>query len=125
MNADKLVQFANQEYLNLETYRKSGKAVQTPVWFAEENSVLYFYTHASAGKVKRIRKNPHVRVVPCGFFGRPKGVWIEGTARIEGADGTERGMQLLTGKYGWKKRIGDIFSGWRDRARVVITIRFD
>lgn len=125
MTAEKLVQFAQQEYLNLETYRKDGKPVQTPVWFVEESGLLYCYTHASAGKVKRLRRNPRVRVVPCTFGGKPRGVWVEGTARIEEAEGTERGLELLTRKYGWKKRIGDFFSALRDPARVVFSIRLD
>ena len=33
--SDKLVQFTNKKYLNLESFRKTGKAVATPVWFAE------------------------------------------------------------------------------------------
>jgi hypothetical protein len=35
MSNDDLAQFADQKYLDLETYRKNGKAVVTPVWFAE------------------------------------------------------------------------------------------
>src|SRR5262245_13309055 len=34
---DKLSQFAGEKYLNIETYRKSGAAVATPVWFAEDS----------------------------------------------------------------------------------------
>lgn len=30
--------FAGQRYLNLDTFRKSGQGVKTPVWFAAEPS---------------------------------------------------------------------------------------
>ena len=40
--------------------RIDGTPVQTPVWFAEEHGVLYVYTLANAGKVKRIGRNPRI-----------------------------------------------------------------
>lgn len=57
--------FAGQRYLSLETFKKSGQGVKTPVWFAAEPSVeldsnnvkLYVYTIGVSGKVKRIRNN--------------------------------------------------------------------
>ena len=57
MNDSQLAPFAGQKYLNLESYRKNGQAVQTPLWFVEENGVLYVYSLADAWKVKRVRNN--------------------------------------------------------------------
>jgi hypothetical protein len=57
-----LAQFAGQQYLNLETYRKTGQAMPTPVWFLEDNGTLYVRTVANSGQVKRIRNNSRVRV---------------------------------------------------------------
>ena len=42
MNGDKLAQFAEQKYLNLESFRKNGQGVRTPLWFVEDDGVLYF-----------------------------------------------------------------------------------
>jgi hypothetical protein len=122
MNNDKLAQFANQKYLNLETYRKSGKPVPTPVWFAEDNGVLYVYSNASTGKVKRIRNNPRVRIVPCDARGGPKGEWIEAQARLVDDVEGQRGHQLLNRKYGWQKKLIDFFSGFKKSQQVVIAI---
>ena len=55
--------FAGHKYLNLETFKKSGEGVKTPVWFAPDPSVrldsrdakLYVYTLGVSGKVKRMR----------------------------------------------------------------------
>ena len=70
MRHSRLAQFADQQYLNLETYRKDGRAVRTPVWFAEdEGGVLYLRTVKDAGKVKRIRRQARVRVAPCDMAG--------------------------------------------------------
>ena len=64
--------FAGQRYLNLETFKKSGQGVKTPVWFAAEPSVkldsndakLYVYTIGVSGKVKRIRNNARTSLPP-------------------------------------------------------------
>ena len=58
MSKERLGQFEGQKYLNLESYRKTGAAVATPVWFADDGNELYIYSLADAGKVKRIRNNP-------------------------------------------------------------------
>jgi len=96
----KLVQFANQQYLTLETYRRDGQAVRTPVWFAEDNGVLYVHTVKNAGKVKRIRRTARVRVAPCDMIGAVKGEWIDGEARVLDEAGLTRANQLLDQKYG-------------------------
>ena len=64
-NPVRLGQFVRQEYLNLETFRKNGEGVKTPVWFVEDNGKLYVRTVADSAKVKRLRRNAQVRVTPC------------------------------------------------------------
>jgi PPOX class probable F420-dependent enzyme len=117
-----LDQFAGHEYLNLESYRRSGAPVRTPVWFAGDGGVLYIYTLADAGKVKRIRREPRVRIVPCSFRGEPRGQWIDAEARVAEPPEAERGHRLLDRKYGWKKKVGNLWSGLLGRRRVVITL---
>lgn len=125
MSDARLDQFANQKYLNLESYRKTGAAVATPVWFAQNGDELYIYSLAEAGKVKRIRNNPRVRVMPCDFRGGPKGEWVAGTARIIDGAEADRAQRLLDKKYGLVKRIGNIFSKIMKRSRAAIAIRLD
>ena len=122
MSNNKLNQFANQNYLSLESYRKTGSPVTTPMWFAEYNGALYVYSLATAGKVKRIRNDANVRVVPSDMRGKPKGEWVEAKAQILDERGAELGHKLLNKKYGWMKRIGDIFSKLRKRDKVVIAL---
>jgi uncharacterized protein len=123
MSSEKSAQFADQKYLNLESYRKNGTPVSTPVWFAEEQGVFYVYSLANAGKVKRIRSNPRVRIMPCDIRGNPKGEWVDAEARIADAATDAKGHKLLNQKYGLLKRVGDVFSKLRKRERAVITIR--
>ena len=52
-------------YLNLTTFRKNGVPVVTTVWFTLANAKIYVWTAKESGKVKRIRRNPQVRVAVC------------------------------------------------------------
>jgi hypothetical protein len=123
MSHEALAQVANQQYLNLESFKRDGTPVQTPVWFAEDGGVLYIYTLANSWKVKRIRRNPRVRIAPCTMRGNVTGQWVEAEAHIMDATTAEHGHTLLLQKYGWKKRLGNVFSGLMKRERVVMTIR--
>ena len=82
MSGNKIAQFLNQKCINLETYRKNNQAVQTPVWFAIEDNMIYVRTDNNSGKIKRARNNPHVRITPSNARGQPKGEWIDGEMRI-------------------------------------------
>ena len=123
MSSPNLASFAGQKYLNLESSKRDGTPVQTPVWFAEEQGVLYIYTLANAGKVKRIRRHPRIRIAPCTMRGTVIGPWVEAEATIVDATTAAHGHALLRHKYGWMKGIGDVFSHIMHRERVVIAIR--
>ena len=124
MHSPHLTPFATQRYLNLESVKRDGAPVQTPVWFAEEHGVLYVYTLAKAGKVKRIRRHPRIRLAPCTMRGTVTGPWVEADATIVDAPTAAHGHALLRHKYGWMKRIGDLVSRLLHRERVVRAIRF-
>ena len=83
-----LSQFQAENVISLETYRRNGEPVRTPVWFLEENGTLYVHTGGSTGKVKRIRRNPKVRVAPSTFRGKPKTEYIDAWAELETDPGT-------------------------------------
>jgi PPOX class probable F420-dependent enzyme len=123
MSDDKLTPFANQKYISVESYRKNGTPVATPVWFVEDGGVIYIYSLQNAGKVKRIRNNPRVRIAPCDIRGRITGQWVEAEARLLDAAGAGNAHRLLNRKYGWVKRLGDFFSKLRKRERATIAIR--
>jgi PPOX class probable F420-dependent enzyme len=75
--------FVGRGYISLETFRKSGAGVRTPVWFAESGldtpvPLFYVYTIGDSGKAKRIRNNSRVRIAPCDMRGK-----VFGEARAE------------------------------------------
>jgi PPOX class probable F420-dependent enzyme len=119
---ERLAQFAGEKYLNLESYRKSGQSVRTPVWFAQEGRIFYCYSEADSFKVKRIRNNPRVRIVPCDVRGKVKGEWVDATARILDEAGERETHRLINRKYGLIKRVLDILAGMRGHKRAAIAI---
>ena len=58
-------QFNKKQYLNLETFRKNGESMKTPVWFVQDGETIYVQTAANSGKVKRIRNNGNFLFVTC------------------------------------------------------------
>jgi uncharacterized protein len=92
-------------YLLVTTFRRDGTPVPTPVWVGRDGDELIVWTQTTAGKVKRVRKNPEVEVAECDFRGRPRGAPVRGTARILDADGTEHGRRVLKKKYGLTGRV--------------------
>jgi len=95
----KLAQFGGQKYMSLETFKKNGQGVKTPVWFVVHNDALYVYTEANSWKVKRIRNNPRVRVAVCNIRGDVKGAWFDATASIVEGDERLAADKLLDRKY--------------------------
>jgi len=94
----------NQKYVSLATYRKNGVAVQTPVWFAEENEKLYVMTRADSGKVKRIRANAVVKVAPSTIRGKITGHEFPARAHVLPEQDWARARQLIRAKY-WLARL--------------------
>ncbi len=125
MNNGKLAQFAKKKYLNLESYRRDGQGVRTPLWFVEDGGALYFYTVAHSYKVKRIAANPRVRVAPCDFRGAVQGEWVEATARRLNETEARRANELLNHKYGLSKRILNFLAKLRGHERAAFVIRLD
>ena len=96
----RLAQFAGQKHMSIETYRKTGEPVRTPVWFVERGGILYARTSDETGKYKRIRNNPSVRVVPCDMRGKVKGEWQKAEAKMVTGEEAQQAYEMLKQKYG-------------------------
>jgi len=95
-------EFSGRRYINLESYKKSGEPKMTPVQSLEHDGLIYVRTGPDTWKVKRIRRNPRVRLVPSDRNGKPMGKWVEGEAHM--LDGEERDRMLGV----FKKEYGSI-----------------
>ena len=115
------------KYINLETFRKDGSGVKTPVWVAPLDGKLVIYTAGTAYKVKRVRNNPKVRLAECNGSGKKiLGPWHDGTARILDAAGAAAADAALNRKYGVLRRVATFFSTVagkaKDRVYIEITL---
>jgi len=110
-------------YLSLATFRKNGKKVATPVWFAEDGGKLWVFTAGESGKVKRLRNSSRAEVAPCSMRGELRGEWQPATARlVDDPKAEERAYRALRRKYGWQMWLTDLGSrltGKIDRRAVI------
>lgn len=68
--------------MSLATFRKNGRPVPTPIWFAALGECLYVRTAAHFGKLKRIARDASVLVAPCTESGEVTGVSLPALARV-------------------------------------------
>jgi len=100
------------KYCLLVTYRRSGEAVATPVWFAlDDAGRLYVRTEAGAGKVKRVRRDARALVGPASARGKPLGPLAEGRARVLAPEEEQRAERVLQSNYGLGRRLYEGLSG--------------
>jgi len=98
-----------QSYICLTTFRKSGVAVPTPVWFSEANDKLYVSTRSDSGKYKRIRNNSRVQIAPCNMRGKVTGPQFDASARILPLQDWPAAQKLMRRKY-WLTRLSFLWS---------------
>jgi PPOX class probable F420-dependent enzyme len=105
-------------YVSLTTYRKDGTPVATPVWHVVDQGQLYVWTEADSWKVKRLRRDPRVKVVVCDVRGRiaPGAAQAEGAGRVLDEAGREKVRRLLGRKY-LMARVGDWWATLSGRRR--------
>ena len=97
----KLEQFKKQQFLNIESFRKNGQAVKTPVWFVQDGETLLVWTQAGSGKAKRIRRDGNIRIAPCTGSGELLGEWAPAYAKTnESVETVKHTTTLMKKKYG-------------------------
>lgn len=98
-------------YVSLSTFRRSGAAVATPVWFAVVERSYYVFCAGNAGKVKRLRNSPRARIAACDMRGRILGPAFDTLAYlVDDHEEEARAYAALHAKYGWQMRLTDFFS---------------
>jgi PPOX class probable F420-dependent enzyme len=98
-------------YASFATFRKSGAAVEVPVWFAEHGGRYYVFSAGNAGKVKRLRNSDRARVAACDFRGKVLGPWLPARARvITDPASIAAGARAMRAKYGFQSWIGDVLA---------------
>lgn len=117
-------QFSRRKYLNLETFRKSGVGVKTPVWFVEVDNIFYITTFPSSGKVKRISRNGRVNIAPCKVDGTLMGEWVPAFAFIvDDKAECQEADRMMFKKYGLLKKLLDIRQNRNGSENTILKIK--
>ena len=61
---------------------------------------LYFRSERRVPKIRRIETDPHVRVCPCNFRGKPTGAVAEGRARVLAGDEEKHAYDAIAANWG-------------------------
>ena len=120
--AQDLSSLEGHKYALLVSFRRSGEPVPTPVWFGLDGGRAYLNTRERNAKVKRILRDPHVRVGPCSFRGKPLGPLAEGTARVLPHADEARAEAAVQSNYGLLRRIYYATFGGRGDPTVYIEV---
>jgi PPOX class probable F420-dependent enzyme len=113
------------QYISLLSYKRDGGGVETPVWVAPLDGKLVIFTNRDSFKVKRVGRNPKVRVARCDVRGKLLGPWQDGTCTIStDAAHNERIMAALNAKYGFVASVLNFFSRLvgRDKERAFLEV---
>jgi PPOX class probable F420-dependent enzyme len=116
-----LKEFEGHKYISVETYRKDGRAVRTPVWFVSDGLALYVRTYEDSGKVKRIKKNKKVRAAPCSFEGAILGNWLEFEPEFI-RDDDARLKKMFSSKYGMQVMFTSFLARLRRKRYVMLKL---
>jgi PPOX class probable F420-dependent enzyme len=123
-----LAALSDASFVSLTTFRKTGVGVSTPVWIARDGADLIVTTPRKSGKVKRLRNDPRVTLVPCDRRGRvvDRASVLEAEAHIvSDADTVERLGRVFLRKYRLEYRVFMVIErivSRGDRTRVMLRI---
>jgi len=117
----KLMELGNATFIALETFRKNGDGIITPVWVTGEKDKLYVWTNLESWKVKRIQNNNHIRICESDARGNPKSEWLDATAQVLDSDNAlKKTKSLFRSKYGIQFRMFSLMG--RKRPKTVLEI---
>jgi uncharacterized protein len=106
-----------EPYIALETFKKDGTGVKTPVWAAALDGKLVVMTDGTSYKVKRLRNNAKIRAAGCTVGGNVHGPWYEGSGRVLDEAGAARADDALRAKYGLLYGVSGFFSALAGRKK--------
>ena len=93
-------QLDSQKVVLLQTRKRDGSWVDTPVNIAVQGDRAYFRTPGKASKNKRLRNYPEVQVRPCSWSGKPTaGPAMTARARLLSGEESKAAGRLIDGKY--------------------------
>jgi uncharacterized protein len=100
-----LQRFVTQKVVLLQTRKRDGTWVDTPVNIAVHGDRAYFRTPGKASKNKRLRNFPVARFAPSTWLGRPTGTPVQASTRLLTGDESACAARLINRKHPLLQRI--------------------
>src|SRR4051794_2629836 len=94
-----LEMLAHHHDMALETRKRDGSWIATPVNPLVEGDHVSFRTWSTSGKARRLRNFPDVRFAPSSSRGRPNGSWLRGRATLLEGDEAAHAAELINRRY--------------------------
>jgi PPOX class probable F420-dependent enzyme len=94
-----LDQLGSPKTVLLQTRKRDGTWVKTPVNLVIEGDHGYFRTYDASGKYKRLRNFPQVRLAASTLLGTPVGPAVEGRSRRLDRAEAEHAAGLLAARF--------------------------
>jgi len=103
------VSLADEKYVRFTTFRKSGDAVSSAVWWVPlDDGRFGFWTSSSSGKAKRLAHTPTVKLQPSDGRGKAKDGAKEytGTAEVVSSGAVfDEVQRKVRAKYGFMTKV--------------------
>jgi PPOX class probable F420-dependent enzyme len=99
---------ADEGFISLTTFRRSGVGVPTTVWVGRDGDALLVTTPRGSGKVKRLGRDSRVQMAPSSRFGKvdDDAPTVTGVGAILDDDAArERCNEVMIEKYGLEYRV--------------------
>jgi len=94
-----LAALRDQRYMTLETRKRDGSWIATTVTVVVDDERVCYRTWSKAGKAKRLRNFPDVRLSPCDRRGRVQGPRLCGRACLLEGEDDRRVGSLMNRRY--------------------------
>jgi PPOX class probable F420-dependent enzyme len=87
------------------TFKQSGEPVPTPINFGLSGGRLYFRSEPHVAKIRRLKRDPHVRLCPCNLRGKPLGPMVEARAEVVPQTENERCHAIVQANWRFDTRL--------------------
>jgi len=105
-----LEQLESEKYISVETFRKNGNGVKTPVWFVIRDETIFVITRDQTVKFKRLKNNTKVNVAISSMKGDVKSEWSSGVATILSDEKVKEVSKWRDKKYGFLSKLAKFAS---------------
>lgn len=116
----------DKQYCLLTTFKRNGEGVSSPMWFCVDDEKVYMTTRGESWKVKRIRRNPSVKIGWSNSSGRQHGKLFSAVATIvDDIEEREAAIRQLNKKYGLKKKLIDFGLRFaKDKSEAILRVEY-